>query len=1524
MGIGPGKGGSGDGGGTTTINVAEHFDARDGRLPAIASNGNDDEKVGIANGGTYRVIIDPIPASDATADSWASFVNANYLGEFDDDDDVTSPQIEHFYWSIRRRHLRIYMLIVEGSGLAPHLVERFVTFEPGETNYPPNFIGGYDTRQDALDAAEYHGIEVGENFTAFTGTDLETATNFTPSEDGTNLWRHWLFVPDEAVTGVRIKGDGIFDPLDFANGTAGMLNGYDADGAPVEIINSGVAGFSFSESGGTLSILRRDGGSNGLFRSGLQSFFGLKFVTSLPNEADVPNADLGKFHIVRADATSPISLFAHLKETNAKVGFFTAAVDPTSNSRVGFDGEDYGHHDLNINITSIREVLGSGGVYNITVAVAAAGTIPRENVTKSIYFRERGSTGNWRGFDMIAGADGVYDSLSYNGSGDYIVAGTEYEFVVRAGLITGSEGSEVASPPSDNQYDVWPQGVKWAEFPDLEDLSELGHIRIIINQARDATRNKADSDLQNIDDDLTDDEKSVIKTRLSITDASTGTTYTIGPTFPTSPSLDDIHEFDAAASELTARNSDDTATVSDAAIGDRFEFTASEGGADQWIQKRSIGSGTGDASGKADSDLQNVDDDLTETEQSTVRQRLGIEEYELIDSNEVRGQKVADITFGGRNSPNIYRHISSSGFEELTATEISSSTTNWVLDDDKPDGFTIATTVKLNVPRERSVGGMFGFVAQIEVLKEIGRLSTTLTTSATDVVFAAAPTSLGVNQAIRIEDEILIVESVPASDATGVAARTFGVSRTNAVSHSAGVIIQNNFYELVDEGLLIHGAGSPQQGGSTNRSAVVLDTFAEFDSSGLPEVAVQLVNERATSSLHPRAYIRLATPDDDINVLPHSKISIYLAIAGEQGIDIIEIDGTDLPEPTFDRVGKFYKNKRSNAVWTVDAHREGLTDHAGTFTLHTNANFVGVRYKEPPISANRWYISSKDEVIYKSNLNHYSATVISGFPGSGTNPTLMGFFETEKQALDARADHPSSDAHTDYFAVIKGKLYRLDDNSFVQASFAGWQYRWRIYRPDTGIIFVSDQGLPTASEATMGREFVDPIDGKSWTTQILFSATANPTGTFANIATSYTVGGNTFTYKGALDLDPLMSNLNDFFYNKKFHSWMKNTPGQGGYGSVSIQDAFQTTDVINWLGEADSVAGALLRIDEIDTNQRYMALITDALQELDVTTFVAATGRLKRYVWSSQISEAETSEQTGAALQEQSVGQAEIATLAVYTRSTSDIDDIDDPTYAWADDGLEGQSDSVWEQDEGDLTGADPLFVATATAVKADGATTWTQTSWVKQFIGESFPREYTDDPDSTSGDTVKTDDHSYTRFRLTDGHWSEWIPIGNRVVENFTQYVRLGTTGMTLTHSGDGIYNLNPPVDISGYKTLRIGARRFTSWTNWNDGIWDDYAEGFINLDHYNPGPYASDGTNIDYSPLQGGIYCRFAKGDTEVSLTDGVVTGGGEDDVRFHCVLMRPSGAFASDMRIAKIRFANVNVSWKKMKIDLHLRKY
>ena len=150
-----------------TIALVDVFDARNpANLPAIATDGTDDEKIGISREGIYIVDIEHTSDTSASVGSWVRFelddgrtndleFIANYRGTHTADAAVTHAQNGNYYFNVTDHRWRF------------HSGGHWRDMTSSDTGWVTQFIGQYATRQDALDHAESHGITAGSDFTAY-------------------------------------------------------------------------------------------------------------------------------------------------------------------------------------------------------------------------------------------------------------------------------------------------------------------------------------------------------------------------------------------------------------------------------------------------------------------------------------------------------------------------------------------------------------------------------------------------------------------------------------------------------------------------------------------------------------------------------------------------------------------------------------------------------------------------------------------------------------------------------------------------------------------------------------------------------------------------------------------------------------------------------------------------------------------------------------------------------------------------------------------------------------------------------------------------------------------------------------------------------------------------------------------------------------------------------------------------------------------------------------------------------------
>ena len=190
-------------------------------------------------------------------------------------------------------------------------------------------------------------------------------------------------------------------------------------------------------------------------------------VTALPAPSAVTDRNLGKLHAVRSAHDGAVSMLAHIAAVDdATVGEFTAEHD---GAMVGYWGSR-GHLTGYLNIERLDEVDGGSGTKQVVMLVTDGGTIPSENTPRGIYFRETGTTGNWRSIAVTAGADDEYESLAYVDTITLFDEHTTYDLVVTSDGTGEGTGHEFASPPADDRYDFFPDSRKWSIMAERDDL----------------------------------------------------------------------------------------------------------------------------------------------------------------------------------------------------------------------------------------------------------------------------------------------------------------------------------------------------------------------------------------------------------------------------------------------------------------------------------------------------------------------------------------------------------------------------------------------------------------------------------------------------------------------------------------------------------------------------------------------------------------------------------------------------------------------------------------------------------------------------------------------------------------------------------------------------------------------------------------------------------------------------------------------------------------------------------------------
>ena len=415
-----------------------------------------------------------------------------------------------------------------------------------------------------------------------------------------------------------------------------------------------------------------------------------------------------------------------------------------------------------------------------------------------------------------------------------------------------------------------------------------------------------------------------------------GTIYTTGSTFPSSPVSGQLFEFNEAAASITAKDYDGTTNVTSASRGDLFKYDSTS---TNWVKQSAVG-GTAD----------------------------------------LKGQRIASIIFGAVPTSGSSLETSASGSgTRLDSGDIggTGSDVGWTKDTNAPTAFTVerigasSDEPVINVPHTRPSADSFGYLVELEILPQLGSLSSAISAVATSIVFTAEPIEdLAVGDDLRIVSEIMTVSSVPADDATGAAARTYGVMRaqdgTTAASHTNTRLIQKTEYELESDGIIIQGGPSPQQGGSTSRSTVSLGTGGLQDSTGIRELGVRLTSIRSTtglSGLEQARLIDLISQGDNAILLPSTRITVYLAVIAFAA----EASGGGQESPGTEGVAELTPDLATITLYKWVVTTDGKPDDP---TAHWR--FGDEWDGTTPFQGGGWYVSEADALDAADNAPTFS------------------------------------------------------------------------------------------------------------------------------------------------------------------------------------------------------------------------------------------------------------------------------------------------------------------------------------------------------------------------------------------------------------------------------------------------------------------------------------------------------------------------------------------------------------------------
>ena len=198
-----------------------------------------------------------------------------------------------------------------------------------------------------------------------------------------------------------------------------------------------------------------------------------KVVTALPSGADVADADKGKLWIVQSMANGGTEEVAHFSPTAAAVLEFTAqSYLEGTETVVGFNAH-HGHavpNDTNI------ESFYWDTVDNNTQLYFTAARTPfdfHSYPQLAIYLRRVFEDGDWQRLWMeeTSGNSGVYNTQGAQ-TLQSIVAGNDYHLIIRH-VSSQVLNQAVATVPSTNRLEMFPNGGRFRAFADLDSISHL-------------------------------------------------------------------------------------------------------------------------------------------------------------------------------------------------------------------------------------------------------------------------------------------------------------------------------------------------------------------------------------------------------------------------------------------------------------------------------------------------------------------------------------------------------------------------------------------------------------------------------------------------------------------------------------------------------------------------------------------------------------------------------------------------------------------------------------------------------------------------------------------------------------------------------------------------------------------------------------------------------------------------------------------------------------------------------------------
>ena len=205
----------------------------------------------------------------------------------------------------------------------------------------------------------------------------------------------------------------------------------------------------------------------------------VKLVSVLPVPTDVADDDIYKIHLLVPTADEPATEAWWLRSVDEHKFIMRAETFGSNPVKAGFSvADDAGDLIPELNISGFAQE--STDPFVSTLEFDGADPIDyteRHTDGYAIYYREEGSTGQWRHAQFEVELPPNANRFRFDDAAQRFVDGTTYEIYFRNAVAQNGLSDNV---PASDRVQAYPGGRKWEQIPTLESLETLDVIREII------------------------------------------------------------------------------------------------------------------------------------------------------------------------------------------------------------------------------------------------------------------------------------------------------------------------------------------------------------------------------------------------------------------------------------------------------------------------------------------------------------------------------------------------------------------------------------------------------------------------------------------------------------------------------------------------------------------------------------------------------------------------------------------------------------------------------------------------------------------------------------------------------------------------------------------------------------------------------------------------------------------------------------------------------------------------------------